>query len=83
MSIEELRKNFHRIIDETQNTEILENYYNMIVFETNPENIQAIERIEKSEKFKKEIEISREQIKNGQVIPHEEMKKRMFEWKSK
>jgi len=44
----------------------------MLKFETDPENVKVIERIEQSEKFKKDIEISREQIKNGQVIPHEE-----------
>lgn len=83
MSITELKENFHKIIDETQNTEILASYYNMLKFETSPENLKSIEKIERSEKFKKEIELSREQIKNGQVIPHEEMRKRMHAWKSK
>lgn len=78
MSIAELKENFHKIIDETQDKEILESYYNMLKFETDPENMRAIERIEKSEKFKKEIEISLKQIEEGKVIPHEEMKKRMY-----
>ena len=50
----------------------------MLKFETDPKNIAAIERIEKSEKFKKEIETSLKQIEEGKVIPHEEMKKRLF-----
>jgi len=79
MSIAELKENIHKKVDETNDEELLESYLQMM----NSENITAIERIEKSDKFKKEIEISREQIKNGQVISHDEMKKRMFEWKSK
>ncbi len=78
MSIAELKENFHKIIDETENSEILESYYYMLKFETDPKNIAAIERIEKSEKFKKEIETSLKQIEEGKVIPHEEMKKRLF-----
>ncbi len=78
MSIAELKENFHKIIDETENSEILESYYYMLKFETDPKNIAAIERIEKSDKFKKEIETSLKQIEEGKVIPHEEMKKRMF-----
>lgn len=79
MSISELKENFHRIIDETENTEILESYYNMLKFETDPENVKAIERIEKSEKFKNDMEISLKQIETGNVIPHEEVRKRMHE----
>ncbi len=79
MSIAELKNEIYKIIDRTNDEEVLENYLEIM----NSENITTIERIEKSEKFKKEIETSREQIKNGQVIPHEEMKKRMFEWKSR
>ncbi|MBN8570908.1 MAG: hypothetical protein J0M18_14865 [Ignavibacteria bacterium] len=77
MSIAELKENFHRIIDETENSELLESYYYMLKFETDPENVKAIERIEQSDEFKKDMEMSLEQIESGKVIPHEEIRKRM------
>jgi len=78
MSIAELKEEFHKLVDSTTNEELLENYFRMMKFESDPENLSAIEKIEKSEKFKKEIELSLKQIEEGKVISHEEMKKRMY-----
>lgn len=77
MSIAELKQKMYSRIGEINDEKFLQEKLHELM-EYSSEDLEAIERIEKSEKFRREIETSLKQIEEGKVIPHEEMKKRMY-----
>lgn len=76
----ELREGLHKMIDQTKDVSILQAVY--VILEREKQHEQGEEDFYDAlhPLLKTSIEKGLEEIKNGQTVPHEEVKKRYDKW---
>ena len=78
MTVTELRKRLIGKINQTENNEILEEMYRLIVNEETDDSIYAL-----SDEQINAVEEAQEQFKNGQFLKSEQADKEIEEWLDK
>lgn len=78
MTVTELRKKLIGKINQTENNEILEEMYRLLVNEETDNSIYEL-----SDEQKNAVEEAREQFKNGQFLKSEQADKEIEEWLDK
>lgn len=80
MSTTQIRERFHSLIDHISDEDRLKNLYDALAdADIVPQEITD----ELTPKQRQRLEISLEQVRNGDVISHQEVKRQIDEWLSK
>ena len=79
MNALEIKRNFHNLIDSIDNEKLLSNFYDLIKNRISSKEGQLWKRLSKEEQ--KELLIAFEESQEpGNLISHDEMKKKHEEW---
>ena len=80
MSTTQIRERFHSLIDHISDADRLKNLYDALAdADVAPQEITD----ELTAEQRQRLELSLEQVRNGDVIPHQEVKRQIDEWLSK
>jgi F0F1-type ATP synthase delta subunit len=82
MSVAAVRTNLHQLIDTVENTDLLQNFYEVLyLLQQQPVRQEVTEELTSAQKNRLEQSLS--QSANGQTISNVDMKKKIKQWLSK